>query len=546
MTNLIRKVIERGHLRIFLILGATVMVLAPQARGVRWESKSEGGVPNEPRAAQLPWMNEDGEINKKAFRTFQSDDFLPGEIYVRFLTDVSQSIESMRDIHDRAGALHVIWESRFVPGLVKVQVPAGEEEQVANLYLDEEGVEYAEPNYTYYPHVTPNDPFYPQMWGLENVNAPQAWDYDTGQSNLRVGVVDTGTYFTHPDLAGNLWNNTGEVINGVDDDGNGYIDDVRGWNVRSDNNNIWPDTTCSDDSHGTHVAGTIGAVSNNGMGVAGLMWDVSIVTVNAGVRNPNTGRCGINDTPDALEYVLTTGCFVSNHSYGGSNYSQSMYDMIDTAKGSGHIFVSSAGNGGGDNVGDNNDILPQYPASYDLSNIISVAAIDVNDDRAEFSNYGLNSVDIGAPGVGICSTIDTNSYSCGWDGTSMASPHVAGAIALMRAAHPGDSWQMRRDRIFVGARTIADLNGLVKTNGTLDVAEAISYQMYASDLWVDFNFLLNGIGTYTFPFNDLNTALNAAPAGEIISIKPGQDNWTGVINQNVVLNAPYGGVSIGN
>ena len=277
-------------------------------------------------------------------------------------------------------------------------------------------VEYAEPNYIVralatFPNDPPfesGDPNYGTLWGLHNItsdsdiDAPEAWDITTGDSGVVIAVIDTGVAWNHPDLAGNIWTNPGEdpwsdpndptTGNGDDDDGNGKDDDWKGWDFLGDDNDP---TDYS--NHGTHVSGTVGALGNNATGITGVNWDASIMPLRF------LGPFGYGDTAKAIEailYAADNGANVINASWGGGVPSQALYDAISYANDNGCLFVAAAGNSSNDN-----DTNPFYPASYDLPNIISVAATDQNDNLASFSNYGATSVDVAAPGVSILSSV---------------------------------------------------------------------------------------------------------------------------------------------
>ena len=272
--------------------------------------------------------------------------------------------------------------------------------------------------------ATPNDTSYASQWALENsadadIDASQAWDYGTS-SSVVVAVIDTGVDYTHVDLAANIWTNTREVAgNGVDDDGNGYTDDIRGWNFVSNNNN-----PADDNGHGTHVAGTIGAVGNNGIGIAGVAWSVKVMALKF---MDATGSGNLSDAVAAIDYARVNGAKVINASWGGGGFSSLLQSAITRFQNAGGVFVAAAGNDGA-----NNATTPSYPANY--PNVISVAASTSTGTLASFSNYGTN-VDIVAPGQNILSTIPGNRYTS-YSGTSMASPHVAGAFALLWGQSP--------------------------------------------------------------------------------------------------------------
>jgi subtilisin family serine protease len=306
-------------------------------------------------------------------------------------------------------------------GLWEVNLPPGT--SVASAVASLGGsfwVNYVEPDYTVRLATVPSDPQFSSLWGMNNtgqtggtidadIDAPEAWDLTTGSSSTIVAVIDTGVDYNHPDLAANIWTNPGEIPgDNRDNDGNGFVDDVHGYDfINSDGNPL------DDQGHGTHVAGTIGAVANNGIGVAGINWNVQIMALKFLGAD---GSGSISDAIRALDYAVQMGAHISNNSYGDAEFSQAFADAIAAAGDVGHIFVAAAGNNSG-----NNDASPFYPASFDAANIISVAATDDNDRLASFSNYGVTSVDLAAPGVNILSTTPGNNYES-FSGTSMASP----------------------------------------------------------------------------------------------------------------------------
>lgn len=336
-------------------------------------------------------------------------------------------------------------------------------------------VVYAEPDYVLRSTVTPNDTFFNLQWGAENtgqdirgtlgtvdadIDATEAWDITTGDANFVIAVIDTGTQWNHPDLDGNIWSNPDEIAgNGIDDDGNGYIDDTHGWDFFSNDNN--PD---DGSGHGSHTAGTVGAEGNNGVGVTGMNWQCKIMPLR--FLGPNGGYT--SDAIRALDYAVAEGVKVSNNSWGGGGFSTALYNSINAAGAAGHLFVAAAGNSGV-----NTDGSPHYPSSYDSPNIISVAATDNNDGLASFSNYGSASVDLGAPGVDIASTYSGSNYV--WlSGTSMASPHVAGVAALVWAANPAWNYGQVRDALLSTTRPIASLQGKCATGGMLNAYAALT------------------------------------------------------------------------
>ena len=360
----------------------------------------------------------------------------------------------------------------LVPGLRSVQLaPEISVEAALAAYKANPFVLYAEPDFRIQLEATPNDPRFSSLWALNNtgqtggtfdadIDAAEAWDTTTGGGTTIVAVIDTGVDYTHPDLAANIWTNPGEIAgNGQDDDGNGYVDDIHGYDfVNLDGDPM------DDNSHGTHVAGTIGAVGNNGVGVAGVNWNVQIMALKF---LDAFGGGFTEDAISALNYAVAKGATISNNSWGGGGYSQALYDAIRSAQAAGHLFVAAAGNDGA-----NNDSLPFFPASYDLDNIISVAATDHNDNLASFSNYGAASVDLGAPGVNILSTTPGNTYDT-FSGTSMATPHVAGVVALVRDLHPEWTYGQVVTQILSTVDPIVALAGTTVSGGRLNAAAAV-------------------------------------------------------------------------
>ena len=290
-------------------------------------------------------------------------------------------------------------------------------------------VEYAEPNYIIKAYRTPNDPDFSKLWGLHNtgqtggtadadIDAPEAWDSQTGSSNTIIAVIDSGVNYDHEDLTNNIWSNPGETPNnGKDDDGNGLIDDIRGWDfVNNDNDPL------DDNGHGTHVAGIIAAVGNNSKGVAGVNWSAKIMSLKFLDKD---GSGNTADAISAIQYAIDNGAKVLNSSWGSTDFSQALRDAIIATHNAGTLFVAAAGNDNKDN-----DVNPEYPASYKVPNIVSVAATTHKDTLASFSNYGATTVHAAAPGESIYSTSFLNSYQY-LSGTSQATPYVSGLAGLI-------------------------------------------------------------------------------------------------------------------
>jgi subtilisin family serine protease len=325
------------------------------------------------------------------------------------------------------------------------------------------------PNYYVQVSAGPNDPSLSNLWGMvadKGIGANAAWNYSHGCGNGLVAVIDTGIDYNHPDLASNVWTPPNEIAgNFIDDDGNGFKDDVRGWNYWSYNNN-----PMDDNGHGTHVAGTIGAVGNNGVGVIGVNWNCKILSLKFLGAN---GGGAIYNAVLAVKYVIkmkkiyNIPFVVINNSYGGGDYFGPMFEVIKEAAQNDILFVVAAGNDG-----KNNDTDPSYPSNYDSWNVISVASIDPSGKLSSFSNYG-SSVNLAAPGRDILSTWPGNTYNT-ISGTSMATPHVTGALALYYGANKLPP-NVILDRMLERVTTLAGLNTKVETGGTLN-----AYNMFLS------------------------------------------------------------------
>lgn len=333
------------------------------------------------------------------------------------------------------------------------------------------GVLYAQPDYFVQPAARPNDTSYDVQWHLNNtgqnggkvdvdLDAPEAWDITHGNGSAIVAVIDTGVDWTHPDLAANIWVNAGEIAgNGIDDDGNGYVDDVRGWDFANNDNNPMDDF-----GHGTHVAGILGAVGNNARGVSGVMWQVQIMPLKFIGAN---GGGAISDAIRALDYAVMMGATVSNNSWSVSTYDQALMDAIARARINDHIYVAAAGNNAR-----NIDQYPAYPANYAVDNVLAVASVNRLGQLASTSNYGTNTVDLAAPGEGIYSTLPGNRYGT-MSGTSMATPQVAATVALLREQHPDWNYQQVIDRLLSSVDRRPELATKVASGGRLNLARAL-------------------------------------------------------------------------
>lgn len=337
----------------------------------------------------------------------------------------------------------------------------------AERYIQSRSVLYVEPDYVVHGARTPNDPDYGELWGMPRIGAPDAWDLTTGNTNIVVGVIDSGILLTHEDLIANIWENPGEIPDdGIDNDGNGYVDDVSGWNFINESN----DPT-DDHGHGTHVSGTIGAVGNNGTGVAGVNWQVKLV----GLKFLNSNNTGfVSDAIEAVLYAAGLSDYIklTCNSWGGGGYNRALVDAIAEARRHNQLFIAAAGNNS-DDLDETGNIF--YPAQYADDNLISVASIEASGDLSGFSNYGVGDVDLAAPGGGIWSLgIDGDDSYTAMSGTSMATPHVAGAAALLWGLEPLADYTVIRDALLENVILNPTLSGKVKTGGELHVGNALA------------------------------------------------------------------------
>ncbi|MHC4179503.1 MAG: S8 family serine peptidase, partial [Planctomycetota bacterium] len=417
--------------------------------------------------------------------TVDPDDYDLGSLLVRF----SETGESHGEEVVEGARLGP--ESSLVNGLRRIELPEQVSVEAAlQAYRANPNVIYAEPDYRVRITATPTDPLYSELWGLNNIgqsggtpdadiDAPEAWDVSTGSGNTVVAVIDTGVDYTHEDLSQNMWINGGEFdgLPGVDDDGNGYVDDIYGYDFANHDGD-----PMDDHGHGTHVAGTVGAVGDNGIGVAGVNWNVRIMAVKF-LEADGTGTTSA--AVEAINYAVSQGATISNNSWGGNEpFSQALYDAIAAAGDADHVFVAGAGNGLFGIIPLNNDDIPFYPASYNLDNILAVAATDHNNQLAGFSNYGATSVDLAAPGVDILSTTPNNSYGT-MSGTSMATPHVAGVVALVRDLYPDLTYTEVIDSVLGSVVPNPVLAGKTVTGGELNAADALPATQQEIQVLVD-------------------------------------------------------------
>jgi subtilisin family serine protease len=383
-------------------------------------------------------------------------EFVPGEVIVRFKPGLG--------FQGRQGILRAesarLDKQLGLPGAGLVKLSPGESVAAAvSAFEQHADVLYAQPNYVYHAAAIPSDPFFGVLWALHNagqpvdgvsgtddadIDAPEAWSITTGSDSVKVAVVDTGVEYDHPDLAGNIAELGPDYYSGDLD-------------PRDEN------------GHGTHVAGTIGAQGNNGMGVSGVNWDVGLMPIR--VLGP-TGSGTTAMIANGFAYAAQRGAKVVNASLGGSTFDPMLADTIGAAAET--LFVVAAGNGGPDRVGDDNDLPGQqiYPCAYAYANIVCVAATDLTDALASFSNYGATSVDLAAPGVRIGSTYVGGTYVHN-QGTSMATPHVAGVAALLLASNPAASVATVRGALLSSVDVLPPLGGKLVSAGRLNAHKAL-------------------------------------------------------------------------
>lgn len=428
--------------------------------------------------------NDDAQVMLEKVTQYNLGEFVPGEILIKFKPNaISVARENILSKIGGKAVEKILTKAmqKFGDneGVTLVRIPINVLDAIQKLNGLSE-VEYAEPNYVYYHDATSNDPYYTNgsLWGMYGdatspsnqygSQAGEAWAAGhTGSSSVIVGVIDEGIMTTHEDLSANIWVNPYDPKDGKDNDGNGYVDDVNGWDFDGNNSSVYDG---SKDDHGTHVAGTIGAVGGNGKGVAGVNWNVKMISAKFLGKRGGTTANAIK----AVDYItdLKTrhglNIVATNNSWGGGSFSQGLQDAIERANNANILFIAAAGNDGKDN-----DATTRYPSGYPNANIIAVASITSTGALSSFSNYGATSVDIGAPGSSIYSTLptrrSTSTYGS-YSGTSMATPHVTGAAALYAASHSGSSAAVIKNAILNSAITTPSLSGKCVTNGRLNVS----------------------------------------------------------------------------
>ncbi|GGK08316.1 S8 family peptidase [Luteimonas terricola] len=410
---------------------------------------------------------------------------VPGEVLVKFRDGVDAASQEAFYRNYGVQKSATVRTDKGRGELALVRLPAGQGVASAVSALSKIGaIDYVEPNWIYQHTDVSNDTYYADgtLWGMYGdatspanqfgSQAGEAWNAGhTSCGDVWVGVIDEGYMYSHVDLAANAGTNPGEIPgNGIDDDGNGYIDDVYGWDFDGNDNTVFDGV---DDDHGTHVAGTIGAVGGNGTGVAGVCWEVKLINAKFLGKRGGTTANAIKAVDYMTDLKTRHGLnmVATNNSWGGGGFSQGLKDAIGRADTAGILFIAAAGNSGADN-----DATDSYPSNYTNPNVVAVAALVKDGSMASYSQYGATTVDICAPGSAIVSTVPVRSKGsvvsgyASYSGTSMAAPHVAGAAALYKSSRAGATAADVKAGIMGTAVTTASCEGKVVSNGRLDVS----------------------------------------------------------------------------
>ncbi|MFB3896693.1 MAG: S8 family serine peptidase [bacterium] len=395
--------------------------------------------------------------------------YVPDELLVKFKSGCSAM--AVEAINTEVGARNLNYYPEIGVTRVKLTEKQSMLSAISTYAKYRDKIEYAEPNYYIHLLQTPNDPSFTQQWNFNNtgqtggtpdadIDAPEAWNISIGDSTFIIGVIDTGIDNTHPDLINNIWHNPDEIpFNGIDDDGNGYVDDTIGWNFGDNNNDV-----LGINAHGTHVAGIIAARGNNGIGVTGVMWQAKLMVLRMfGASGGGTEASAIS----AILYSIQKGAKLTSNSWTSYIYhTQAMYDTISTANEAGQLFIAGAGNNAL-----NNDSVRFYPACYDLPNIISVAATTATDVLWSSSNYGPTTIDVAAPGAEIYSTLLNGGYGL-MSGTSMSTPHVSGECGLIWSINTSLSNLQVKQIVMDTVDVIPALTGKCVANGRINLFKA--------------------------------------------------------------------------
>lgn len=464
----------------------------------------------------------------------QTAEFVPGRVIVKYRSGTPEN----RGAQLRAAVdAQVIKQLPLINAEVLTLPEGWEVDEIVEWYNGQIGVEYAEPDYLLYPieglapstkesfgnarepprafATTPDDPRYSEQWALHNtgqssgtvdadIDAPEAWDLTTGNDTIIVGVIDSGIDWSHPDLEANMWVNPGEIAGDtIDNDGNGFIDDIYGWDFKNDDASVYDSPTADD--HGTHVAGTVAAVSDNALGVTGVAWNVKLMSLKF-----LEGSGSTSDAVDAINYAVANGATMTTNSWGGGGRSAALEDAIEASGDAGLLFIAASGNSAQDLDG-----TPSYPTAYPSDNIVSVNSTDRNDSMSSFSNYGLTTTDLAAPGSAILSTIPEGEYKS-MSGTSMATPHVTGVAALIYSAFPELTHLQVKERLMWSGDAPSGLAGTSVSGRRLNAYNALDNDSIAPNAVADLRVVPDaspGAGSVT-PFGGTALTLRWTAPGD--------------------------------
>jgi thermitase len=445
--------------------------------------------------------------------------FVPGEVVVQFRPGVAAQ--------GRTSVLKALDATRkrrlSLPGVQLVRVGGETVPEAVASFERRPQVLYAEPNFIGTIDAIPNDPLFSDQWTLKNtgqrvdgtsgtpdadIDAPEAWNVTTGSDSVTVGVIDTGIAYDHPDLSPNIWTNPGESgggkeTNGIDDDGNGFIDDWRGWDFVDEDND-----PRDFNEHGSTVAGTIGARGDNGQGVTGVNWNVGLMPVRAGDAG---GSITDVHVAEGIAYAVANGAKVVNASFGFSGFSMVMLEAIEDSPNT--LFVAAAGNDGVDN-----EIEPHYPCAYSVPNVVCVAATDQSDELASFSNFGASSVDLGAPGTNVLGPVPAY-------GPPVFSEDFESPIdATWTTGGTNDSWARTQEASSGGSVSLTDSPGGEYLNGTDSFARPANPFSLAGKSGCQLNWQMN---LATEPGDGLWTEASTASSFAAPTIRAGLTGSTG-------------------
>jgi subtilisin family serine protease len=419
-----------------------------------------------------------------------ANDFVANEMLVQYESGTTPQGKAVARGRVGATAIETVARGNGRGDLELVRIPPGLAVSSAVRGIQGEGVEFAEPNWIYTHGAVSIDPYFVNgsLWGMYGAastpanqfgsGAAEAWAAgNTGNGSVYVGIIDEGV-MPHTDLGVNLWLNTFDPLDGIDNDDNGFVDDTNGWDFDGNNRTVYDGTQ---DDHATHVAGTIGGLAN-GVGVVGMNWNVTMIPVKFLGRRGGTTANAVKAVDYLTDLKTRHGMNIvaTNNSWGGGGASQALLDAIRRGGAANILFIAAAGNGGNDGVGDNNDTTASYPSNYNCQGgvntsydcVIAVAAITSSGAKASFSNFGAATVDLAAPGAAIVSTVPGKAGSsayASYSGTSMATPHVTGAAALYASTHPGASAAAIKAAILGSVTPTASMSGRSTTGGRLNV-----------------------------------------------------------------------------